>query len=90
MLQLCHRFQQSHLTKAAFCRNEGITAAQFTYWCRRFGQESIPTEVSQAPVTLAQVSTTIQEPEERKTSAEKTVTELTPATPGFTQFCILS
>jgi transposase-like protein len=66
------------LTKAAFCREEGITAAQFTYWCRRFDAENNSAEVISAPITLAQVSTPIQavkELEERKllpTSPETT------------------
>jgi transposase-like protein len=89
MLRLYQRFQQSNLTRAAFCREEGITAAQFTYWCSRFEHESIATEVSQAPITLAQVSTPIQavqEPVVRKTLAEKPEVEPTPATsPGFTR-----
>jgi hypothetical protein len=34
MLRLYQRFQQSNLTRAAFGREEGITAAQFTYWCQ--------------------------------------------------------
>jgi hypothetical protein len=85
MLRLYQRFQQSNLTRAAFCREEGITTAQFTYWCRRFEQESDPTEVSQAAITLAQVSTPIQavkEPIEREASAENQVAE---PWPGFTQ-----
>ncbi len=87
MQRLYQCFKQS--TGAAFCREEGIRAAQFTYWCRRFEQESNPTEASPVPFTLAQVSTPIQaakEPVERKTFSEKPgVAEPTPATPGFTQ-----
>jgi transposase-like protein len=89
MLRLYQRYKQSNLTRAAFCREEGITAAQFTYWCRRFEEESSPTEVSPAPITFAQVSTPIQavkEPVERETSAEKPAAALIPATSsGFTQ-----
>jgi hypothetical protein len=57
MRKLYHRFQQSTLTRAAFCREEGISAAQFIYWCRFFEKESAATPVS---LTLAQVSTPIQ------------------------------
>ncbi|MDJ1501202.1 IS66 family insertion sequence element accessory protein TnpA [Xanthocytophaga agilis] len=55
--RIYQRFKQSNLTRAAYCRQEGITAAQFIYWCKRFEQESNPTESSS---TLAQVSTPIQ------------------------------
>jgi transposase-like protein len=80
MLRLFQRFKQSNLTRAAFCREEGITAAQFTYWCRRFEQENNPTEASSAPITLAQVSTPIlvvKEPEEDKAFSPETTSSFT-------------
>ncbi len=89
MLRLYQRFQQSNLTRAAFCREEGITAAQFTYWCRRFEQECDPSEVKTTTLTLAQVRTPIQavkELVEREAFAANPVAEPTPPTiPGFTQ-----
>ena len=91
MLRLYQRFQQSHLTRAAFCREEGITTAQFTYWCRRFEKDSDPAEVKVkvTPITLSQVSTPIQavkDPAEREASTENPVAAPIPATSsGFTQ-----
>jgi transposase-like protein len=89
MLRLYQRFQQSNLTRAAFCREEGITAAQFTYWCRRFEQESDPDDASPTSITLSQLSTPIQavkEPVEREAFAANPVAEPIPAPcSGFTQ-----
>jgi hypothetical protein len=79
MQRLYERFKQSQLTRTAFCREEGITAAQFTYWCRRFEQESTPTQVQSPPITLAQVSTPIQAVKE---PAANPVAE---PSPSFTQ-----
>ncbi len=89
MLRLYQRFKQSNLSRAVFCREEGLTAAQFTYWCRRFEQESTPDEASPPSITLSQLSTPIQavqEPVEREALAANPVAEPTPpAIPGFTQ-----
>jgi transposase-like protein len=60
MLRLYQRYKQSQKTRAAFCREEGITAAQFTYWCRRFDQESNSAVAIPAPIIHSQVSTPIQ------------------------------
>lgn len=34
------RYKQSHLTKADFCQKENLSVPQFTYWIKRFDQES--------------------------------------------------
>jgi transposase-like protein len=89
MLRLYQRYKQSQKTRAAFCREEGITAAQFTYWCRRFEQESTAADACPTSITLSQVSTPIeavQEPVAKKTYAANPVAEPIPATSSsFTQ-----
>jgi len=35
-------WQGSGMTKSAFATSEGISRFRFYYWCKKFGQDSIP------------------------------------------------
>jgi hypothetical protein len=50
MEQYYQRFQQSKLSRPAFCKVEGLAYAQFCYWCKRLGKEKRPSGFTQ--VTL--------------------------------------
>src|SRR3954452_23657949 len=36
------RFQESNLSRPAFCQAEGLAYAQFCYWCKRLAKENAP------------------------------------------------
>ena len=40
MEQYYQRFQQSKLSRPAFCQAEGLSYAQFCYWCKRLAKEN--------------------------------------------------
>jgi hypothetical protein len=39
MEQYYQRFQQSKLSRPAFCKVEGLAYSQFCYWCKRFAKD---------------------------------------------------
>ncbi len=39
MEQHYQRFQESKLSRPAFCKVEGLAYAQFCYWCKRLAKE---------------------------------------------------
>ena len=39
MAQYYQRFQQSKLSRPAFCQAEGLAYGQFCYWCKRLAKE---------------------------------------------------
>lgn len=39
MEQYYQRFQESKLSRPAFCQAEGLTYSQFSYWCKRLSKE---------------------------------------------------
>jgi hypothetical protein len=39
MEQYYQRFQQSKLSRPAFCKVEGLAYAQFCYWCKRLAKD---------------------------------------------------
>lgn len=56
MEQTYGRYKASKLSRNAFCQAEGISLAQFTYWCQRFDKEltiSPPTEIAKSSSTVA-------------------------------------
>lgn len=50
MEQYYQRFQQSKLSRPAFCQAEGLAYAQFCYWCKRLAKDTRPSCFTQ--VTL--------------------------------------
>jgi hypothetical protein len=36
------KWQESGMTKSAFAASQGISRFSFYYWCKKFGQDSIP------------------------------------------------
>jgi hypothetical protein len=50
MEQYYQRFQQSKLSRPAFCQAEGLAYAQFCYWCKRLAKDKRPSGFTQ--VTL--------------------------------------
>ena len=55
MEQYYQRFQQSKLSRPAFCQAEGLAYAQFCYWCKRLAKEKRPAGFTQ--VTLPATAT---------------------------------
>lgn len=47
MEQYYQRFQQSKLSRPAFCQAEGLAYAQFCYWCKRLAKDKQPSGFTQ-------------------------------------------
>jgi hypothetical protein len=64
MEQYYQRFQQSKLSRPAFCKVEGLAYAQFCYWCKRLAKEkpasgftqlTLPSSASATPLLVLEL-----------------------------------